>query len=87
MDAVGRALALDPSTAAIRLTASDVVSAVARFGRAKREFEQAVRLAPNDPAILSRLAFRDKTNVSNNCVAHGCSTRERPPLPTGFMSH
>jgi eukaryotic-like serine/threonine-protein kinase len=59
MDAVGRALALDSSTAAIRLTASDVVGAVSHDSvRARGEFAEAVRLAPNDAAILSRLAFR-----------------------------
>jgi eukaryotic-like serine/threonine-protein kinase len=61
MDAVERALALDSNTAAIRLTASDVVAEVSHdLMRAKREFAEAVRLAPNDPAILSRLAFRQQ---------------------------
>jgi serine/threonine-protein kinase len=61
MDAVERALALDSNTAAIRLTASDVAAEVSHdLVRAEREFAEAVRLAPNDPAILSRLAFREQ---------------------------
>jgi serine/threonine-protein kinase len=60
MDAVARALVLDSNTAAIRLTASDVVRAVSFDSvRAKRELAAAARLGPNDPAVLSRLAFQE----------------------------
>ena len=79
MDAVERALALDSSTAAIRLMASDVVAEVSHDSvRAKREFLQAVSLAPNDPAILSRLAFREQgADAAGGCGRHKCWTLER----------
>jgi eukaryotic-like serine/threonine-protein kinase len=60
MDAAVRALSLDSNNAAIRLTASYVFAAVAHDSvRARRELATAVRLAPNDPAVLSVLAFNE----------------------------